>query len=62
MLKKKIKEIFYDKSDYAILLKGLELLVYRLVTKNTDCVSEPVFTNKEVGKDNKLFIQYYDND
>lgn len=57
-----IKEIFYDKSDYAFLLKGLNSVIYRLVTKDTDGVSKPVFTNQEVGRDNKLYIQYYDND
>lgn len=57
-----IKEIFYDKSDYAFLLKGLNSVIYRLVTKDSDGLSEPVYINQELGRYNKLFIQYYDND
>lgn len=59
---KEIKEIFYDKSDYAILLKGLNSVIYRLVIKDEDGISEPVYMNQELGRDNKLYIQYYDND
>ena len=57
-----IKEIFYDKSDYAILLKGLKSVIYRLVTKDSDGLSEPVYINQELSRDNKLHIQYYDGD
>lgn len=57
-----IKEIFYDKSDYAILLKSLNSVIYRLVIKDTNGVSEPVYMNQELSRDNKLYIQYYDND
>ena len=59
---KEIKKIYYDKSDYAILLKGLSSVIYRLVTKDSDGLSEPVYINQELGRYNKLFIQYYDND
>lgn len=57
-----IKEIYYDKSTYSLLLKGLNYIEYRLVTKTEEGKSKLIKEGNKVSRGEKLYIQYYDGD